>query len=225
MRTVEQLQRLLQVTLAAVLATGAFGCKSAADAALPTAQAAGPLAPCTAAGQTNCVRCDGWASGICTQTEAALVRYDIANHHVTAAGAEPSDPSRAYSNEACYECLTHNGCLDDGPPTSDRGHECWDLPSGAAAGLCSQALSCMLSTGCAGTAVSACYCGDAGVATTCQGGKPNGACAQAIAAGLSIDKSNAAQITKSLMDTSRASGIADQILQCAHSYHCDNCFR
>jgi hypothetical protein len=27
------------------------------------------------------------------------------------------------------------------------------------------------------------------------------------------------------MDTSRDSGIADQILQCAHSNDCNNCFR
>jgi hypothetical protein len=214
---------LLHVTaVAAIVATG-IGCKSAADSALPTAEAAGALAPCTAAGQTNCVRCDGWASGVCSQTEAALVRYDIAKRRVTAAGPEKSDPGNAYSKEPCYECLMHNGCLDDGPPLGDRGHECGDFADAKAAALCTQALQCMLSKACARTMVSACYCGDAGVATTCQD-KANGDCAQVIAAGLGLDRSDGANITKSLTDTSRASGMASQIFQCAHANKCAGCF-
>lgn len=209
---------------AAALLTTLTGCKSAADAALPTAQAAGPLAPCTSAGQTNCVRCDGWASGLCSQTEAAIVRYDIAKRHVTAAGSEPAAPDGKYSKEACYECLTHSGCLDDGPPLSDRGHECADLADANGSGQCAKALQCMLSTGCARTAVSACYCGDAGVATTCRDGKANGACAQAIATGLAVETSDGAHVTKSLTDSSKGSGMASQILVCAHANKCASCF-
>jgi hypothetical protein len=209
--------------IATAVATTVTGCKSAADTGLPTAQAAEALVPCTAVGQTHCVRCDGWASGLCSQTEAAIVRYDIARHHVAAAGPEPAAPGSAYSKEACYECLMHSGCLDDGPPASDRGHECSDIADANGTAQCAQTLQCILSTGCARTAVSACYCGDAGMAT-CLDGKANGACAKTIAAGLVLQTSEAARITQSFTDPSKASGMATQILQCAHANKCASCF-
>jgi hypothetical protein len=223
MRSLQQLHRLLHVSaIVATVAVAATGCKSAVDAALPSAQAAGGLVPCTAVGQAQCVRCDGWTTGVCTETEAPLVRYDISKRHVTAPGPERSDPEKVYSKEPCYECLMHSGCLDDGPPYNDKGHECG---ADAGAAQCTQALSCMLKTGCARAAVAACYCGDAGVMACHTNPAPaGGPCAQAIAAGLSFDKSDGVNVTTHLTDTSRASGVASQILQCAHSNSCTSCF-
>jgi hypothetical protein len=211
--------------LFATTATTLTGCKSATDAALPVAQAAGGLAPCTAAGQAQCVKCDGSRDGVCTETEAALVRYDIAKRHVFAAGPERSDPAKAYAKEACYECAMHSGCLDD-RLFNDDGHECHDhADAGVSAAQCTQALSCMLQSGCARSTISPCYCGDAGIMACHSTPAPaGGPCAQAIAAGLSFDKSDGVNVTSHLTDTSRASGVASQILQCAHSNSCTSCF-
>jgi hypothetical protein len=215
--------RLLVCACALTAAATGTACKSTSDAALPSAQAAGGLAPCTSPGQTHCVKCDGWPNGVCTPTEAVLVRYDITKHLVTAAGPEPTDPVR--SKEPCYECLMHAGCLDMGPPYDDRGHECGDTLDAGSPAQCTEALTCILNTGCARAGISVCYCGDAGIAA-CRGHElpASGKCAKALAAGLAFDSSDAVNVTHHLTDTSRASGVASQILQCAHSNSCKSCF-
>jgi hypothetical protein len=196
--------------------------------AAPCSKAA--LVPCTGPNQACCTPCGGSANGYCTPTEALLVAHDIANAKVTPdAGEGPGD---------CYACLWNAGCVDD-VTFGDNGHECEDLPNtafdaGAQAGksedsLCLQTLSCLLSTSCASAAVSGCYCGTAGVATSCQGnpapGPINGACAQPIADGLGYPVSDGTDITKHLTDTTKPAGVADQILQCALSNICTSCLQ
>jgi hypothetical protein len=186
-----------------------------------------PPPPCTAAGQSCCVPCPGSASGVCTPTEAMIVAHDVAKGQATMG-----------VDNGCYACLYNGGCLDD-VTFGDNGHECEDLPNaafdaGAQAGksedsLCLQTLSCLLSTSCASAAVSGCYCGTAGVATSCQGnpapGPINGACAQPIADGLGYPVSDGTDITKHLTDTTKPAGVADQILQCALSNTCTACLQ
>jgi hypothetical protein len=202
---------------------------SPADTGVDTGVDSGsPLVPCTTAGQMNCVQCDGWVSTLCTPTEAAIVQRDIEKGHVTAAGPEPHDPNNTYGNEACYECLFHGGCVDD-DVIGDTDHECEDMLTVGTAGECKTTLACLLSTACADKGVSTCYCGTAGVTTTCQGnpapGPINGVCADQIAAGLGLDVKNGTAITKALNDYTKASGMADQILTCGLANMCKNCFQ
>jgi hypothetical protein len=193
----------------------------------PMACDASALVPCTTAGQSCCVPCAASLNGICTRTEDMIVRHDIATGHATVSGD---------ATDGCYSCLVNGGCLDDFT-FGDVGHECDDLPgpfldAGAQAGpsFCLNTLSCLLAPpSCATQAVSACYCGTAGVATTCQGnpapGPINGACSQPIAAGLGFPLSDGTDITKHMTDTTLPSGMADQIMQCALSNACTNCMQ
>jgi hypothetical protein len=202
-----------------------------ADATVDASPAcdASALVPCTMAGQTCCVACAGSTNGICTQTEAMIVAHDIANGHATLAGE---------ATDGCYACLYNGGCIDD--TLGDVGHECGDLPNlgfdaGAKAGtneqnLCLNTLSCLLAPpSCASQSVGVCYCGTAGVATTCQGnpapGPINGTCAQVIADGLGYPPSDGTDITKHLTDTTKPAGVADQIFQCALSNVCTTCMQ
>jgi hypothetical protein len=176
----------------------------------------GPILPCTTANQTGCVQCQGSTGGACSPTEQSIVAADVAAKRSTAAG-----PSGANS---CYTCLYNGGCLDD--TLGDTNHECGDLPA-AAQGACATTLGCLITSKCAATAVSACYCGTAGVATACQGnpapGPINGACDTQIAAGLGFPVTDGTDNTKHLTDTTLASGMADQIFQCALSNSCAMC--
>jgi hypothetical protein len=183
------------------------------------------LAPCTTAGQTNCVQCDGNSTNLCTATEAAFVKHDIDKGHVTAAGPEPSDPNNDFTKEACYECLFHSSCLDDSV-FGDHGHECEDLAAGAQPD-CASTLSCIIGSDCAATAVSTCYCGTASVASACQGnpapGPINGSCDTEIAKGLGFPVTDGTDNTKHLTDPTLAAGKADEIFQCALDNGCAAC--
>jgi hypothetical protein len=182
------------------------------------------LHPCVVAGDTSCVQCqynDLPPKGdmTCTPTEAAIVQHDIATGRSTRAG--PSDPS------SCYECLVNVGsCIDD-TRFGDRGHECEDpLVTGTAA-QCQATLACIFQEECAAAAVSICYCGTAGLLTTCQGnpaaGPIDGACAATIAAGLGFPVSDGTDNTAQLTSATAASGKADQIFQCALTNGCAAC--
>jgi hypothetical protein len=179
---------------------------------------AGPLVPCTTAGQTNCVKCDGQTTGLCTPTEAIVVQYDIDKGLVTAPGPEPMT--------ACYECLTGIACLDDS--IGDTGHECEDTLAVGTADQCRATLSCALSSNCAAVAVSTCYCGTAGVATTCHGnpapGPINGACATQIATGLGFPVTDGTDNANHLTDPTRAAGKAVEIMYCGQNNGCTQCF-
>jgi hypothetical protein len=190
---------------------------SVADAGSDSGSDGGsPLVPCTTAGQTNCVQCDNSAGNLCTKTEAAIVARDIAKGYVTAAGPEPAT--------ACYECLAQASQLDD--TTGDTGNECADTTNEAE---CLTTLNCLLSTECAATAVNVCYCGTAGVSSTCNavgaGNAANGVCKTQIAAGLGFAVDDGHDILANLIAKHYPSGIADRILQDAITNSCTTCLQ
>jgi hypothetical protein len=178
-----------------------------------------PLAPCTTAGQTNCVQCNGWTTGLCTPTEAILVQHDIDKGFATTAGPDPAG--------SCYNCLLMSACIDDST-FGDSQLECEDskITVGTAA-ECRATLACAIASGCAASAVAPCYCGTASVATACQGnpapGPINGACATQIATGLGFPVTDGTDNTKDLETNTRASGMAGVILQCVLSNNCTAC--
>jgi hypothetical protein len=182
------------------------------------------LVPCTAAGQANCVQCQGSTGGVCTPTEAALVQQDITKGLATAAGADPAG--------GCYTCLYNAGGLDD-VTFKDTGHECGDLSSSANQTACTTTLSCILASSCAwggsvsGSAVSTCYCGTAPVSGSCANvgstNAANGSCDSQEAAGLGFASNDGLDILKNFTSTTLASGVANNIFQTAISNNCGQC--
>ncbi len=181
------------------------------------------LLPCTTAGQTGCVQCQGSTGGLCTPTEAALVQQDITKGLATAPGADPA--------AGCYTCVFNAGGLDD-VTFHDVGHECGDLPSANQAS-CTATLSCILANSCAwggsvsGSAVSSCYCGTAPISGTCANvgtsNAANGACDNQEAAGLGLAENDGLDILKNFTSTTLASGVANNIFQSAISNNCGQC--
>jgi hypothetical protein len=123
-------------------------------------------APCTAAGQTNCVKCDQNASDLCTGTEAVIVTRDIEKGLVS---------GTTLTTASCYECGVNAGILD----SDIQGfmfNECEDL-TGAAVQQCLNALNCYIGSPQAGTpGVSGTNSGAtaAALAADCSGEKPSG---------------------------------------------------
>lgn len=195
-------------------------CVAPADAGTPDTGApdtgapdAGPPVPCTTAGQTGCVPCSGNASGLCSATEALLVQHDIAAGH-----AATTD---------CYSCLLNAGCIDD-TQFSDTGHECDDLSgtfgSASSSSECLSTVSCVLGSSCASSDVSICYCGAANAGSACQtAASPNGACVAQEVTGLGV--SDNASVLKDYIDTTRPSGMANQLFACAKSFSCAACLQ
>ena len=187
--------------------------------------AAGPLAPCTTAGQTNCVQCAGnnkttgaLANGLCTATQASFVQRDIDKGVATAAGNDPSG--------SCYDCLFQNTCLDD-THFGDTGRDCGDstITTGTAA-QCLAVVSCVLGSSCSASTTVACYCGTAPENTTCQGNPAsavNGVCDAQIAAGLGFSTQDGTDVTAHFTDGDKAAGVADQIFNCAVNSGCSAC--
>jgi len=182
------------------------------------------LAPCTVAGQTNCVQCQGNSTNLCTPTEAALVQLDIKKGLATAAGPDPT--------AGCYTCLFNAGGIDD-TVFNDVGHECADVSGAANQTACTSTLSCILSSSCAwggsvtASAVSSCYCGTAPVSGTCANvgstNAANGACDAQEATGLGFAANDGLDILKNFTSTTLASGVANNIIQTAISNGCGQC--
>jgi hypothetical protein len=185
------------------------------DANLPDTNApdaGGPVA-CTQSGQAGCVACSGNADGVCTPTEALFVAHDIAAGHAATVD--------------CYACLMSSGCLDD-TQFGDKNHECGDLSgtfgSGAAPALCLDTVSCILSTSCSASDVSICYCGPSHAGNACQtAANPDGQCKAQELAGLGVTDN--ATVLKDYTDTTRPSGMANQIFACAESNSCGACLQ
>lgn len=190
-----------------------------AEAAAPPPDDGGGLRPCTKTGQTGCVTCDGNMDGICSPTEAAFVQHDIAKGLAMGPGPDPAG--------SCYECLMNGSCIND-TEFGDVDHECEDnLATFGTAAQCEATIACLLTTNCAKTAVAACYCGTAAVATACQGnpapGPINGACASTIAMGLGFPLSDGTDNTAKLENIAYAAGKANQIFQCGIANSCAAC--
>jgi hypothetical protein len=182
------------------------------------------IPPCTQAGQTGCVECQGNGNDLCTATEGLFVSHDVAKGKATAAGPDPAN--------GCYTCLLHAGCIDD-TAAGDTGHECDDFAGATFGGtssatLCENTIACILGTGCAsGGSLGTCYCGTA-PASACQGnpatGPINGACASQIAAGLGQPLNDATDVFQDWTDTTRPAGRALEIFECALTNNCTACF-
>jgi hypothetical protein len=205
----------------------------------------GGLAPCTVAGQTDCVECDGNASGmgnnggLCTPTEALFVQLDIDNGTVTAPGVDPFDPSSPSdpTKSGCYPCLYNFGCIDD-TAFGDVDHECGDLPAGnftagdGTVGLystsCVTTVQCSIDTTCANSTsgVDNCYCGPGGGSPSlCLNNGPatNGACKTAETNGFLFMPDDSTDILKNYSDKAEPSGRANQIFVCARANSCMQC--
>jgi hypothetical protein len=197
------------------------------------------LLPCTTAGQANCVKCagndgthGGLTNGVCSQTEADFVAYDILTGKATAPGNDPAG--------SCYACLYANTCLDD-THFGDTGRECSDTvitgPSGAGGAgsadqtLCEAVISCVLGSStsttatCATSSISTCYCGTAPVLGTCGGSASaaNGVCDTAIAAALGFPVADGTDNLAQFTTGTVAGGVANQIFNCAEGAGCSAC--
>jgi hypothetical protein len=165
----------------------------------------------------GCVACSGNASGVCSATEAQVVQHDIAR------GAAASTP--------CYSCLLNAGCIDD-TTFADTGHECDDLTgtfnAGPQAGtasstLCLATVSCIFATSCSSSSVSTCYCGSSAGSACVNAPTPDGACRTQEVNGLGLSTNQT--ILQNFTDTTRPSGMANQLFQCAVSNHCAACLQ
>ncbi len=210
---------------------GEAGGDGAIDATSGTPDGGGSLAACVSAGQTGCVECqynNGAAgtlpntSSLCTPTEAALVRHDIARGNAPSAGPAPDG--------SCYACAALSGCLDDSE-FNDQGHECEDISGGSGAADCEATIACILQTSCGSTsgALSGCYCGSAPVSGSCAGigasNAANGACKASEASGLGFSASDGLDILKNFTSTTLPAGVANNIFQCASSNGCTACLQ
>jgi hypothetical protein len=205
---------------------------SAADAS----EGGGSLVPCTVAGQQGCVQCQGNLTGtganggLCSQTDALFVSYDIRKGFATAPGPDPDD--------SCYACLVNGGALDD-TETPDVGLECEDLTgsftagdgfTGSAVDICLATLGCVLEQDCAlGAAggVSNCYCGPGGgTPSVClsHGSATNGACKTQEADGFLGQPNDAVTILDNYNNLSQPSGKANQFFVFANGT-CDQCLQ
>jgi hypothetical protein len=182
------------------------------------------LLPCTTAGQTNCVQCQGNSNNLCSPTEALLVQQDINKGLATAAGPDPT--------AGCYTCLFNAGGVDD-TVFGDTGHECGDIAAASSQTQCTSTLSCILGSSCTwsgsigASAVSSCYCGTAPVSGTCANvgstNAANGACDTQEATGLGFASNDGLDILKNFTSTTLASGVANNIFQTAISNNCGQC--
>jgi hypothetical protein len=220
-------------------------------AGLDASDGGASLAPCTMAGQTNCVQCGGnladdagHAAGVCSPTEALFVQFDISKGRVTAPGPERCDAitdvnPTLNATRACYCCLYKSGCIDD-TVLSDTGHECGDLPSGnfpagngnsdSYGSLCLATIQCVRDTGCALTngGIDNCYCGPGGGSPAqCPKNGPatNGVCKTQETNGFKFPPDDSTNILKNYDDHAEPSGIANQIFVCGNVNGCTQCFQ
>jgi hypothetical protein len=205
--------------------TADAGADVGVDATTDAGDDGGALGPCTTPNQTGCVPCSGNASGVCTPTEARFVQHDIAGGLATLdAGATAS---------SCYACLVQAGCVDD-TQFGDTGHECGDLSAtfdaGAQSGtpdttLCLGTIDCILQSSCATSDVASCYCGPANTGSACVTATANGACVQPEVDGLGFPAGDNADVLKNFTDTTKPSGMANQIFLCAATNGCTTCLQ
>ena len=211
--------------------------EGAAEAGADAKVDSGSLMPCTTAGQTNCVQCGGNLTGtganggLCSPTEALFVQHDIDKKLATAAGPDPSstDPTTMPALGGCYACLSGAGCLDD-TAFGDNGKECEAFAGGAAdQSLCANVISCVLGASCAASSINVCYCGSAGLSTTCHGnpapGPIDGKCATELSTANGIAIADGTDNQAALSKSAKPGGRAALIFSCALSNGCTQCLQ
>ncbi len=196
--------------------------------------AAAPPTVCTttpcAASQVTCSNNSTVTDGHCTQTEADFAAIDIASGADTAGGDATVNPA------SCYACLVNADCLDNG--THFTGRECEDFGTGTfvnasttvnSATTCDSVVSCVISSHCATTDNSFCYCGNGGgpssaCVTTAGGNAANGPCIAQEVAGLPDAQTDTADNVGTFYGTKAdPSGRANDIFACALSAGCTQC--
>ena len=187
------------------------------DSSVVTTVDAGPLVPCTSAGQTGCVSCQGSSGGVCTATEAAFVTYDISAGYATVAGPDPA--------AGCYTCLVSKLGLDATTNPLSGDLECDDLTGTGDTGSadCLATLDCIIGSSCATVATNVCYCGTQPVSGACSAAGGNGVCASQEAAGLGLPVTSGQAVLEAYETTTLSSGVANNIFQAGLSNGCTMC--
>ena len=198
------------------------------------------MVPCTQAGQTNCVPCDGSDGGVCTPTEALFMQIDLNagldpnyNQPYVCDACNDCSPVAGTPPSSCYACMTMTACL---PLVTRRrgGHDCSQVPpadggsADAAASECLTALACMLATGCGANpaGIGFCYCGLGGgetVSCASQGALANGPCFLQEAAGFPYVATDASDVLLNYTDPTLPSGAANDIIDCLVE-NCPQCY-
>jgi hypothetical protein len=174
----------------------------------------------TVAADARCKENNGGAT--CTPTELLFMQKD------TDLATGTAKNGKAFG---CYDCLVTSGCLDDKKDPTDVHHECGDtgasgireptLTGGSAAEACLGVLSCILSSGCAGTGgAGACFCGTA-VGEQCLT-SPNGPCLAEVED--AVGTADPVLANKRFTNTAYGAGMANTILACAASNSCAGCY-
>lgn len=198
------------------------------------AETGGPLVPCTEAGQTGCVQCQGNSSGICSTTESYFVQLDIAQGNATAPGPDGAN--------GCYTCLYQAFAIDS-DVIGATGLECEDLASlvgttftngsgqtVADVSTCQAVVQCVESTGCGSTTDGQqyCYCGPGGGApSNCSGttSGQNGQCNAQEVAGFEFAPGDAHDILLNYTDIDEPSGKANKIFSVGAANGCTQCLK
>jgi hypothetical protein len=216
-----------------------------------------PAAPCTgftagANTPAGCIPCKGSTNGVCTQTEAIVLSYDINKNGLTSATATTKAAS-------CYYCLVAGACLDSvtaGSVTGVTTHgktnlECEDTGTGndatASPADCRDSLSCVITgVGGSGTtphcttttpgaastdpnaSVSNCYCGT-NLGAACISPGPNGPCVSNEITDIgSFQTPAVSDPTDILSDFTTSSlspgGVGNAVLNCGLTAGCNICF-
>jgi hypothetical protein len=200
----------------------------------------------------GCVPCLGSANGICTATEQVVMKYDIAANGITPSSATTKAASCYYCMVAgtCLDSVA--ACTVTGVTTHGKTNlECEDTGTGndssASPADCRDALSCVITgVGANGTvpfcttvdkgaastdpnaSVSNCYCGT-NLGSACISPGPNGPCVNNMITDVGSFQSPAvSDPTDILSDFTTSSlspgGVGNQILNCALTAGCNNCF-
>jgi hypothetical protein len=188
------------------------------------------LHPCTVAGDTNCVQCQGNTNNLCTPTEVKIVQHDIDKGLATVPGPDPMNcplgmgmPCNA--GTSCYGCLFNFTCIDD-TSFGDTDKECEDavITIGTDA-ECLTIVNCVFQNKCANPQISDCYCGSAPTLGSCSANPSgeNGVCASEEAAGLGYAVADGTDIINHFTAGNRSGGVANALFNCAINNGCTMC--
>jgi hypothetical protein len=181
--------------------------------------------PCASSGP-NSVQCASQTNTVCSPTEALIVARDISKNNLTGGQLNAN---------SCYSCMLGAGCMDDIAFSTDKGHECADVPSTAATlngetGIqaCLDTVGCIITKACdTSNPPSFCFCGSASGTACLTAGAANGPCFNQEVNGLDIGTYNSSTMTytegdptatqKAYTNVALGSGMANALMGCAFS--------